>query len=397
MFEFERRSDRTFTYEFIDPESDPSTAAQFQLTQFPAIVFQARDTGQGVVLNVPPLSEQDLTSMLLIVTGEEQKQVYFLTGHGERDITNANPDDSSGFAFAARGVVNDSYGVTSLNLAQTGAVPGDAAVIIIAGPTRNMALLEFDILDAWIKDGGRAIFLLDPPVPNSFRALLEPWGLAVGDATIVDAGSSLFGDARSPLIQSGQYMEGIPITKDLDTSLLPRSTPIEISVSLEKTPPWVQYTPIAQTTSLSWKTLDPARDAYDPGAGDVIGPFMVAATVHACGVVAEEIDWTLVPGGRSLGCSSSEGTKTPTTMVVFGDSDFAANSFAAYSTNLDFFLNSVNFATEDFGLISIRPKPFAFRELVVTSQEFDFIRFSSWFLLPSAVGLASMLVWWRRR
>ena len=397
MFEFERRSGRAFTYEFIDPESDPSTAAQFQLTQFPAIVFQARDTGQGVVLNVPPLSEQDLTSMLLIVTGAEQKQVYFLTGHGERDIINSDPDDPSGFAFAARGVVNDSYGVRPLNLAQTGSVPSDAAVVVIAGPTRNMALVEFDVLDAWIKDGGRAIFLLDPPVPNSFRALLEPWGLAVGDATLVDAGSSLFGDARSPLIQSGQYIEGIPITRDLDTTLLPRSTPIEIAIAQEKIPPWVQYTPLATTTSLSWKTTDPSRDTFDPDAGDILGPYMVALTVHACGVVGEEVDWTLVPGGRSLGCAGSAGTKTPTTLVIFGDSDFAANSFAAYSTNLDFFLNSVNFATEDFGLISIRPKPFAFRELVLTSQEFDFIRFSSWFLLPSAVGLASVLVWWRRR
>ena len=397
MFEFERRSGRTFTYEFVDPESDPSTAGLYQLTQFPAIVFEARETGQAVVLNVPPLSEQDLTSMLLIVTGEKQKQVYFLTGHGERDIINSDPNDASGFAFAARGVINDSYGVSPLNLAQTGAVPDDAAVIVIAGPTRNMALLEFDILDAWIKDGGRAIFLLDPPVPNSFRSLLEPWGLAVGDTTLVDAGSSLFGDARSPLIQSGQYIAGVPITRDLDTSLLPRSTPIEISLAPEKIPPWVQYTPLAQTTSLSWKTTDPARDTYDPGAGDVIGPYMVALTVHACGVVGEEIDWTLVPGGRSLGCASADGRKTPTTLVVFGDSDFAANSFAAYSTNLDFFLNSVNFATEDFGLISIRPKPFAFRELVVTSQEFDFIRFSSWFLLPSVIGLASVVVWWRRR
>jgi len=397
MFEFERRSGRAFTYEFIDPESDPSTAAQFQLTQFPAIVFQARDTGQGVVLNVPPLSEQDLTSMLLIVTGAEQKQVYFLTGHGERDIINADPDDASGFAFAARGVVNDSYGVLPLNLAQTGSVPEDAAVVVIAGPTRNMALVEFDALDAWIKDGGRAIFLLDPPVPNSFRALLEPWGLAVGDTTLVDAGSSLFGDARSPLIQSGQYIEGIPITRDLDTTLLPRSTPIEVSLAPEKIPPWVQYTPLAQTTTLSWKTSDPSRDTFDPEEGDVLGPYVVALTVHACGVVDVEVDWTLVPGGRSLGCAGSEGTKSPTTLVVFGDSDFAANSFAAYSTNLDFFLNSVNFATEDFGLISIRPKPFAFRELVVTSQEFDFIRFSSWFLLPAAVGLASVLVWWRRR
>ena len=57
----------------------------------------------------------------------------------------------------------------------------------------------------------------------------------------------------------------------------------------------------------------------------------------------------------------------------------------------------MNYVAEDYDLISIRPKPFAFRELVVTSQEFDFIRFSSWFLLPAAIGLASIAVWWRRR
>ena len=38
MFEFERRSNRAFTYEFVDPESDPSTAAKFQLTQFLSLI-----------------------------------------------------------------------------------------------------------------------------------------------------------------------------------------------------------------------------------------------------------------------------------------------------------------------------------------------------------------------
>ena len=123
MFEFERRSSRTFTYEFIDPESDPSRAELYELSQFPSIVFQAEDSGQAVVLNVPPLSEQDLTSMLLIVTGEQQKKVYFVTGHGEKDAINPDPEDGQGFAFAARGVLADSYTVDTLNLAQVGIIP----------------------------------------------------------------------------------------------------------------------------------------------------------------------------------------------------------------------------------------------------------------------------------
>jgi ABC-type uncharacterized transport system involved in gliding motility auxiliary subunit len=397
MFEFERRSSRMFTYEFIDPESDPSRAELYELSQFPSIVFQAEDSGQAVVLNVPPLSEQDLTSMLLIVTGEQQKKVYFVTGHGEKDAINPDPEDGQGFAFAARGVLADSYTVDTLNLAQVGIIPEDAAVLVFPGPSRNMSIQEFDSYDAWLKNGGRAIFLVDPPAPNSVRTLLEPWGIAVGDSTIVDPGSSLFGDIRSPLIQSGHYNLQTNITRDLDTVLLPQSTPIEINVEPEKVPPWVEYIPLARSTVLSWKTNSPESETFNPAAGDQIGPYNLGVVVHACGIVGEEIDTVLRVAGRSRECVSEEGTRGPTTLAIFGDSDFAGNRYAPYSTNLDFFLNAVNYVAEDYDLISIRPKPFAFRELVVTSQEFDFIRFSSWFLLPAAIGMASIAVWWRRR
>ena len=397
MFEFQRRSGRTFTYEFVDPEADPSRAELYNLTQFPSIIFQAEETGQAVVLSVPPLSEQDLTSMLLIVTGEQQKRVYFVAGHGEKDTINADPEDGQGFAFAARGVLSDSYTVRTLNVAQRGSIPEDAAVLVFPGPSRNMSLQEFDAFDAWLKNGGRAIFLVDPPVPNNIRQLLAPWGIALDDTTVVDVGSSLHEAPLNPLIQSGQYNRQTVVTRDLDTVLMTRSTPIEVSVEPEKVPPWMEFVPLLRTTGLSWNTSNPERDEFDMDAGDRLGPFNLGVIVHACGIVEEEIDWAVVPDGRSRNCISTDGERPPTTLVVIGDSDFAANRYAAYSTNLDFFLNAVNYAAEDYDLISIRPKPFAFRELVVTSQEFDFIRFSSWFLLPAAVGLASVAVWWRRR
>lgn len=276
-------------------------------------------------------------------------------------------------------------------------MPENAAVLVFPGPSRNMSLQEYDAYDEWLRSGGRAVFLVDPPVPNSVRTLLEPWGITLGDKTIVDPGSSLFGDSRSPLVQSGQYNRSTTITRDLDTTLLPQSTPIEISVEPDKLPPWMEFVPLARSSALSWATSEPDSEAFDPTLGDEVGPFHFGVVVHACGIVEEEIDWVLQTVGRTRECVSEAGTRTPTTLVIFGDSDFAANRYAAYSTNLDFFLNIVNYTAEDYDLISIRPKPFAFRELVVTSQEFDFIRFSSWFLLPAAVGLASIAVWWRRR
>jgi ABC-type uncharacterized transport system involved in gliding motility auxiliary subunit len=83
--------------------------------------------------------------------------------------------------------------------------------------------------------------------------------------------------------------------------------------------------------------------------------------------------------------------------VVIGDSDFASNKYYFAYTNSDLFLNSINWLTKDYALISIRPKPIVFRELVLTRREFNFIRYSSWFLLPSAIAFMALIVWWRNR
>ena len=44
LSEYQRRSERRFTYKFVDPELDPGTAAQFGIVEYPVIVFQGRDT-----------------------------------------------------------------------------------------------------------------------------------------------------------------------------------------------------------------------------------------------------------------------------------------------------------------------------------------------------------------
>jgi len=83
-------------------------------------------------------------------------------------------------------------------------------------------------------------------------------------------------------------------------------------------------------------------------------------------------------------------------MLSFGDVDFATNEFFYAYSNSDFLLNAVNWLAGDYNLISIRPKPVVFRELITTKQEFDFIRYSSLFLVPAAILFLGAVVWWRR-
>ena len=392
MFEYQNRSGGSFSYRFVDPEADPSIARELQVTDYPTILFEATDTGVAFDFPVPPLAEQDLTTALLIVTGTERKLIYFLDGHGEKDSTEVETEGEA-YGLAAQGLLRDSYGIQAVNLSRRGGVPDDAAVLVIAGPKTDLTFAEHQMLLEWLRDGGRALFLLDPDPPESFLSLLEPWGIHVGKGTIVDRGSSLLGDPRSPLLQRNQYLPDVAITRLLDATLFPDAGSVQIVVEEKKIPPWIEYAPLAASSVLSWTTEDPERNDFDEALGDEAGPHFLAVAMRALSTVEEE------PPGFSEESNPLEASEEPaaTSIVVFGDSDFAANAYYSYSTNKDFLLNTVNWLARDYDLISIRPKAFAFRNLVVTSSEFDFIRYTSWFILPSVVALMGLAVWWRRR
>ena len=84
-------------------------------------------------------------------------------------------------------------------------------------------------------------------------------------------------------------------------------------------------------------------------------------------------------------------------MIIFGDTDFASNRFIFSAKNEDLFANSVNWLTSDVELISIRPKEKVFRELVLTKDERNFVRWSGWIFLPALSLSLGIYNWWRRR
>ena len=92
-----------------------------------------------------------------------------------------------------------------------------------------------------------------------------------------------------------------------------------------------------------------------------------------------------------------DGTLAQTSLVVIGDTDFASNKYAGSAMNSDLIINSINWLAKDYELITIRPKTQSFRELVLTSSERDFIRWSGWLLMPSLIGMGGVISWWRRR
>ena len=397
LYEFSRRS-RDFNYEFIDPDLTPAKARQDGISEYPTIVFEAEESQLNPYLLTPfffgeefVLSEQDLVSAILISTGEQQKVVYFTTGHNERNSADSE-EDSGGYGFARSGLLGDNYAVRTLNLKQVGAVPADSAVLIVAGPTGSFLVDERDKIEAYLRDGGRAMFLLDDAVNPQLNKILNNWGVNLPPGNIVDVGSSVTTDPRSPIIRRTDYNQESPITKPLDDTFFTHATGIQdiIERAPQNLPPNpdelnITLTPLASSSLFSCVTTDPDSSSCAL-EGDLPGPHFIAMVIEALAPIGEA---TVRP-------EPGEEIKR-TSIIVFGDSDFASNQFYFALSNSDLFLNSVGWLAEKYDLISIRSKPIAFRQLVIDQREFDFIRYSSWFLLPAGIVLLAGISWWRRR
>ncbi|MSQ11565.1 MAG: hypothetical protein EXR48_02530 [Dehalococcoidia bacterium] len=387
FFEFERRAGGDFSYRFIDPEAEPAIPRQFEITEFPSILFEAQESNRRHVINVPPVEEQDLTSALITVTDPEaQKSVYFLTGHSERDVNDV-AENSPGFGNAARGILGDNYQVKTVNLFKDKAMPSDVAVLVIAGPQSDLLTDEIPLLVEYLGKGGRALFLAEPNTPPQFRRLLALWGVRVLDGIVVDPDRSVAGDPRTILMQRADYA-AFDITKPLDATFYPAvaglDLPEEFKQDPRKQPPWIEYLPLIPTSANSWVTTEPDRSTFDEKK-DIKGPVNVGLVVSAASNILEE---PVVGEGAPT---------TLTRLVVIGDADFASNRYYSAYSNGDLLVNSVNWLAQDYDLISIRPKPVVFRQLVLTNSQFDFIRYASWFFLPGVIALGGIFAWWRRR
>ena len=389
--EFERHTGN-FVYRFIDPEVRRSLAEQYNVTKYPAVVFE--DVTRGVQQHVTSLTEQGFVTGILVATGVEQKVVYYLTGHQEAAITRDPGNDQiaeTGFDFAIQGMQRDNYVVLPLNLTQFGLIPDNTAVLVIAGPRQDLSEDEAQILTDYIVGGGRVVALFDPSTPDSFVRLLSLWGQTLGQHSVADAVSNVAGQELTPLAQqaNSQYVPeslatsaGIGITSQIDVTFFPGVTSINTTINPNDFPPHVQVVPLVISTPVSWLETNP-EEARFQAEEDIPGPFNLAAVIMARATVAQTPQ-------EALGYPELK-------LVVFGDSDFARNKYFFSSDNADLLLNSVNWLAEDYDLISVRPKLIPLRELVLNKREREFVKWSSWFLPPAIMLLAGGFVWWRRR
>ena len=414
--EFSVRSNQ-FAYEVMDPDVEPNIAKQYGVTSPGQVAFFVNDsdtfdvafgaryrgrnprTGDAI-FDANPSLEQDFVTPLLIVSGQEKKTAYFLTGHGERDVVDPTNDD--GIFTAVNALTKENFDVRPLDLSRKKIVPrrtGDQpleedqvapSLIIIAGPVKDLLDDEADELTDFLEDGGRLLVLIDPGAPTSYIDFLSNWGVTVSRGNVIDEEDFLRPDTRVPFVT--QHNTQNDITKGIERTYFPGVAAIQFD--MQSMPPVVvggQILPqqnvieISRTSSGSWLVDDLTRST--PNADlDTQGTF---STV----VLVEDAFAPLDKSPKFIDPTSA----IPASLVIIGDSDFVTNKHFNNASNGDLFLNSINYLTGDVSLINIRPKQVARREILATPKEFDVIRYTSWFVLPSLMALAGIGIWWVRR
>ena len=158
------------------------------------------------------ITEQTLTNAIIDTTVSRKPHIYFLTGHGESEIT----DDLLTINALIQNEINE---VSVLDLLQQD-FPEDCDTLVIASPTKDFAEIETNKILDFVNNGGKILWfgdatIVDVDLPNIDK-ILQEFGFSFSKGMIAEQDSSRIILQNPFLIMPNiSYHE---ITKDLYTS-----------------------------------------------------------------------------------------------------------------------------------------------------------------------------------
>jgi ABC-type uncharacterized transport system involved in gliding motility auxiliary subunit len=344
---------------YVDPDKNPELARAAGIREFGTAVVQIGDKKE----TAKSVTEEGITGAFIRDLKGTTRTVCFVGGSGEHAIDDSERDGFSQFKDL---VSKDEYQARAIDLLQKAEVPADCTTVVIAGPTHDYLQPQVDAIKSYVENGGRAFFMLDPPVQfgrsqvatnDALTTLLQSWGVTLDKDMILDLNPMGQLAGLGPQVALVTTYSGQPIVAQMRGSAV--GFPLSRSMQIKN----------AATSNLS----SPEVSVADPNNRK--GPLTIAAA-----------------GTYNTGKQNSQGR-----FVVTGSSSWAANRFLGFNGNSDLALNALNWLASDEDLISIRPKQQEDRRVTMTRAQLILVRAISQFVLPLMVVIAGTLVWWKRR
>jgi ABC-type uncharacterized transport system involved in gliding motility auxiliary subunit len=376
-------------YEFIDPDKNPGLVKRYEIADDGTTIFESGEKESRITSG----SEEDITNAIIKISREEKKVIYFLEGHGEASLEETG---DNGYSIAKDELEKLAYEVKKLALALEDNFPDDISLLVIPGPQKDLLPNELETIKKYIQSSGRVFFMTDPETAPGLTPYLEEYGVKLENDLIVDTVSRLLGgDYFMPVVNDYEphsitdkfrYATFFPYTRSVTTT--------------EEKPEGITTSIIAKSSQNSWseRQLDEQEVTFNE-ENDVGGPISLAlvATIQPKEETQQEPEDESTEQEEEQTPSEDISPKPEGRIAVFGDSDFVTNRYYYLAGNGNFFLNTVNWLTEEEDLIAIQSKTSSPRTIQLSPSQGRLIKFVSFPLLPLVVIIIGISVWVRRR
>jgi ABC-type uncharacterized transport system involved in gliding motility auxiliary subunit len=380
-------ANREINFKLVDPEREPLKAKEAGY-RYPG---NALLEYQGRRQMADKTEEEALTNAIRKLLKPEVKKIYFLAGHGERATQDR---ERNGFSTAGKSLENEGYQVESLNLLSAAEVPKDAAAVVVAGPSKTLFPNEIAALKAYLERGGRVLLLLAPFQDAGLKDLLTGYGVELDNGMVLDMNQVTQAIGASAIMPLAMQYGPHRITRDFTNvvTIYPLARPLILKQGIKG----VTLLPLVTTTNTSWEKVGQewvkaGEASYDPKT-DKKGPFILAALAELKPQPPKE-----EKGKTPEKPAKTEAPEKKPVLVVFGDVDFAANSYFNLSGNGDLFLNTMNFLAAQESQIVVRREESKAQPLTLKGWQAWFLFLTCLVGLPLIMLAAGVRAYLRRR
>lgn len=323
-------------YRLIDPDEKPAEAKRYAVSSYSTVVVEY----DGRRADAPEVSEVQVSSAILRAMRGDRQRLCAITGHGEPRFDDDGP---GGLSTLAQLLDDNGFEVGTIDLTGGGAVPEGCRAVLLLGPAVALAPAEVSALQAYAAKQGRLLVLGNSGLDSDadLNPLLEPWGISISQAIVLDPQRSVQQDPFGLVVQ--RFPTTNPIVRAVPSLQLTLATGLLAQSDESK---GLTVSTLATTSDAGYLDAD---QSLTKTAADIRGPILVAAAADA---------------SRVSGPSTIERTR----VVAVGNSHFATNEFIDDLGNRRFLLSALLWLTEQEQLLTVGAAPPQPRQLPWTNE-----------------------------
>lgn len=352
---------------FINPETDPAQARTLNAAPGGELILRTAAREQ----RLQNLSERSLADSITQLSRTGDRDLVFITGHGERQPTGTANDD---WQIMSERLANIGLITREQSLVSEPYLGDDIDLVVIAAPKSPYFPGELASLDDYLQRGGNLLWLAetssDSVTGPDLRLLSDNLGIDILTGTVIDTASQALA-ADSPDFVLLDRFPVHPITQTLSSPvLLPQAKALAVTPLAGQV-----IAPLLQTPDASWTETGPLTGAieFDSNTLEVSGPLLLGVTIE-----------------RTL----AQGTQR---FAVIGDADFAASQFIGNGANQSFTESLALWLTGDADALAFVSQRAPDSELSLSNRSIVFLSAVYLAILPLLLCIIAGVVRWRRQ